>query len=401
VPIIGYVDLLSRFAVAGWAADTERLGEPVEISLVVNGQEAARVVANRPRDGLQLGDPPSIYHGFSLNFVPPLSAEQAQHIIVCDRKTSKPLPNGEALLRARDSEDGLRSPSRVTDSKVRPLLLTAFARTGTTVIMKRLGTHPKIAVAGSHPYEFRVLAYYAAALMILTSPADRERSTKPDGLGGDLYFIGRNPFFDGTNIGLFEGPDALNRCFHDRGKAVLQPAFRELIRGFYELPANQQGKPDFTYFAEKCDINTTTRATAREIFPELREILLVRDLRDVLCSYRDFFKSDWKPDAILKGYADRALEIYRRRGPETLFIRYEDFMQHEEDTLAAVADALGLEPFAKPDGFDETELFSIHGTSRSPLHSIGRWRTDLVREEQEACNRQFEAFLTTFGYSFD
>ncbi len=49
-----------------------------------------------------------------------------------------------------------------------------------------------------------MLSYYATAYHILTAPADLNRSTHPDKLEGNGFFVGFNPFSDDEYKSAFQ-----------------------------------------------------------------------------------------------------------------------------------------------------------------------------------------------------
>ena len=83
-----------------------------------------------------------------------------------------------------------------------------------------------------------------------------------------------------------------------------------------------------------------------------------------------------------------------------MLVRYEDLIARTAETLAAIYRFLALDIQHDPTKLDQDDaLFARHATSLTPAASIGRWKTDLTREEIAICERQFAGFLRQFGYA--
>jgi len=188
VGLRGHVDGLSRYAVRGWAADDEQPERPVEVSISLNGAEVTRVVADHPREDLRrLGNLGEGKHGFSYKFTPPIPTTKHCLIVVTYAGTTEILPMGSITLTAKDPE--FIAPEVVRHG-AQPLLITGHARSGSTIMMRRLVEHPQIAVANLHPYEIKMMAYYSAAYRVLTAQGDRLFSSSPETLESNKFFIG-------------------------------------------------------------------------------------------------------------------------------------------------------------------------------------------------------------------
>ena len=402
--LVGYVDLMSRHGVSGWAADSDRSDDAVEVSVFLNGKEVHRGVANQRRLDLLQDGWSSIDHGFAVP-LPSLPEDQANHVLVCHSATLAPLPNGEIIFRAETPKSSTSLPRLdfpTAEHQLQPILLTGVARSGTTMLAKRLADHPNIVVADLPPYELMLMAYYAAAFKVLTLPGDHERSINSEELGSNPYFIGRNPFFHFTYLDLIGQDFTIFDYFTICVRETLGTAFRKLTKDFYVELARQQGKIVARYFLEKgLDLLHTGRGLARELFPYLREVILVRDVRDVLCSQRAFdSRRATQPVSSLREDIGKLMDIRREHDLSIHFVRYEDLLLRERETINGITDFLGLDSFAREDKESLSTLFTMHATSASPEQSIGRWRRDLTTEEQELCHSEFCDFLVAFGYDF-
>jgi hypothetical protein len=277
-----------------------------------------------------------------------------------------------------------------------------MGRSGSTAIMAILAQHPNIVVAGERPYEIELGCYYAYALRTLTAAGDQEKSLRSDKITAaeNRFQIGFNPYFAAAFATVFKDQSVLPRYLASRLPARISGAFREIILDYYEELANDKSIADPIYFAEKSLPERDARLGIRFMFPRVKEIVLIRDLRDVVCSSMQSNGSSF--DLILShtAYAaDRLIDILQERRPSTIVIKYEDFIHYPEQTISKLLLFLEL-PMITPDEQRMDELFVTHATSATPQASMGRWKQDLTAEQQERC-RVFAPFLESFGYTHE
>ncbi|HET9593720.1 MAG TPA: sulfotransferase domain-containing protein, partial [Solirubrobacterales bacterium] len=147
-----------------------------------------------------------------------------------------------------------------------------------------------------------------------------------------------------------------------------------------------------------------------------REVILVRDFRDMLCSviafnqkrgYQAFGRADVGSDAeyvetTVANSAKRLLRRMRERGGEAHLVRYEDLIQEPAETLAAMMGYLGLDAgddsVAAVLARAEKESLDEHRTTSKASESIGRWQRDLSPELAQVCAEVLDPVLTEFGY---
>jgi hypothetical protein len=176
---------------------------------------------------------------------------------------------------------------------MRPILVTGPGRSGTTLLMSLLAASPGIVAADLPPYETRQLAYYGNAHHVLTQPADTVRSTHQDRVHGDFYHIGFNPYNGPAHDQAFRTQALVQDFSAHYVPAQLDSAFAGLVREYYGRMARDHGKPGAALFAEKNNnLQRVVWQFVRRAFPGAREIVTVRDPRDVFCSYIAYFKVD-------------------------------------------------------------------------------------------------------------
>jgi hypothetical protein len=395
VNLIGHVDEISRSVIDGWVIDTERPEAIVPISIFVNGVHRATCITSYPRNDLAMpnSDKPSENCGFHFEFDPPLSPFVELQIDVVETWSGQTLRNGSRILPRPRSYDG-------NGGGVVPVLLTSTGRTGTTMLMSEFARHPDLVVGDQFPYEIKQIAYHAAAFRALMADADWERSTKPETMLAPemIRIIGSNPYKKSGLFGLGGGRHALRQFYQSSVPAEYATLFRRFIVEFYATLAAAQGKQSAPYFCEKGDLDEAAVQGARLFFDAVKDIVIVRDPRDLLCSAIAFWKL--RPETaltMLTSTISRLAEIARRAGPDTVVIRYEDLVRDAVVTRQALSRFLDLDLLSGSDAVSEA-IPDSHRTSRDPAASVGRWRSDLNAHQVEACEVTFGSYMRDFDY---
>jgi hypothetical protein len=168
------------------------------------------------------------------------------------------------------------------------------------------------------------------------------------------------------------------------------------------------------YFSEKHRPGHVPALTW-ELYPNGKEIFLVRDFRDMLCSSFDFFTEEetrrnraaddkqyisWVGGSIRHLYED-----WQARRDKAYLVRYEDLILQPEETLTGILGYLELDASREAvndlltaTATADSKAFEQHRTSASAEASIGRWKRDLSASLQDACHAAFGEELTAFGY---
>jgi hypothetical protein len=133
-------------------------------------------------------------------------------------------------------------------------------------------------------------------------------------------------------------------------------------------------------------------------FGSVREIVVIRDPRDLLCSAMAFWNmSAEEALAVLRLGLARLARIIRYAGADTLVLRYEDLLLDPVGSRQAMAKFIGLDRPTQP-AEATIALFDKHGTAGNPAASIGRWKRDLAPELVGACDATFGSFMRDFNY---
>jgi hypothetical protein len=194
---------------------------------------------------------------------------------------------------------------------------------------------------------------------------------------------------------------------------------QESTESFYRAVAESQNQPTARYFAEK-HLPDEYPALIWQLYPEARELILVRDFRDMASSalafnaqrgFNDFGRQRADTDeqwlSNLKQGATKILTSWQNRAESAHLIRYEDLVQDPLPTLTAAAAYLGIdqspetlrETLARAS--EDTPELERHRTSESAIASVGRWRRDLDPALWAIAAESFNEALSAFGYDIE
>lgn len=296
--------------------------------------------------------------------------------------------------------------------RLQPVVLTTLGRTGSTAVVRMLAAHPAIVAYRPFEYEPRVATYWMDVFRALSDPAGYRRQLAPTGTLEGTWWLGH------------QTPDP--RPLND---PVLDPwlgatAIGELaafvqwrIERIYAEVAAAQDRPAASHFVEKYRADSVPELVL-ELYPGAREVMLVRDFRDMIASMfaynekrgRQGFRRDRSAsdsDYVVNnvGASVTAMaDAWRRRSDRAHLLRYEDLILRPEETVEALLGHLGLDAGADAVEPMVASLFGRdpgsegHRTVSDPRESIGRWRHDLSDEVAAACATALGPSLETFGY---
>ncbi len=385
--LTGYIEQIAQEFVHGWAADTEQPDATVHVAIYLDGRRIAEIAcSNLRRDLRDLGIYGQGLHGFHYIFPTPLPQYGGHRVTVRFVRSGDVLPNGDKVL-------GDWQP-------LRGILITAPGRSGTTLLMSRLSLSPQICIAEMHPFEVRQIAYWATVVRTLTGTADFERSMHPDRLEGDGLRVGSNPFSHPDYTELFRTKELEREYYRRFVPDNLRNTARTMIEEYYLRIRCDQQKPEAVLFAEKNNnLDREVRVFARTLFPDLKEIVLIRDPRDLLCSQLSYFRRN-ATEAMqeITGASRQLLRIKEEENNQVAFVKYESLIMDPDSVSRQLCDYLRIRQSLLINSVKENSAFKVHGTSGSPEASIGRWRTQLSEEEQSWFGTNWHHFLTEFGY---
>jgi hypothetical protein len=157
-----------------------------------------------------------------------------------------------------------------------------------------------------------------------------------------------------------------------------------------------------------------------ELFPQAREIVLVRDPRDMLASILAFsrkrgrqlfgraaFETDeeYVRSRFFRNWIRGLLHDYERRSSTSYLLRYEDLIRTPEETLESLLAYLGvaaegaiIDEMLEYRDVASTPSQQVHQTSANASASIGRWRQDLDKSLHVAFEEALGDVLYDLGY---
>ena len=221
--------------------------------------------------------------------------------------------------------------------------MSTLGRSGSTWATKLLSSHPAIVAYPPFRSEAKVSSYWAEVFLALSEPSSYRQSV--DALiSTDDWWLG-NGYVFGNGL----DDQLLAWLGHDHVEELMSFC-KGRIEAFYEgLAAQENGTPP-RYFAEKRLPHVHATLALLDMFPGTRELFLVRDLRDMVCSIfaynekrgfpyfnRDRASSD---EDYVRTYlapgVDALLADWRQRAESARLLRYEDLVLHPEQTLEEV-----------------------------------------------------------------
>lgn len=301
------------------------------------------------------------------------------------------------------------------EARRQPVMVTMLGRVGSTLLMRILDQHPGVVIHPPHqgdPYETRVATYWLHLLRVLAEPANHEQSSPLASFNGDLWRVGHNPFFARPVTLDPEVRDWFDRLY----PRMLADLSLRSIDDFYERVARRRERTSARYFAEKFHPDHVPWL-AWDLYPGAREVVLVRDPRDMIASirafnakrgYDSFGRENLGSDVEYVGKIARDLrrlaQSWRLRSGSALLVRYEDMVLRPARVVERLLAYLELPAERKTiegivsSAFEESPELNRHKTVRDPRASVGRWKRDLEPELKVACHEQLGTLLEEFGY---
>lgn len=310
--------------------------------------------------------------------------------------------------------DGSRQPiTSPFKPSLQPLILNSLGRTGTTMLMRLFSAHPKIVVQKPHPYEVHTVSYWTQFFKVLSAPYPGPDQEIPN-IQQHQSVVTPNINF----VSKYMNDPQIKRWAGVKYVEDLAGFCQQSMEGYYLSVAAAQGKKSPVYFAEKF-YPSFIPWILWDIYPEAKEIILVRDFRDMLASINAFNKKRntvkfgrnrvENDEGFIKRLSVKGIrnlhQAWLARQDKAHLVRYEDVVLNPMETLRGILQYLELD-----DSDDEirTMLSAInvgndkeqkaHMTSKSVEESIGRWRKDLSPSLQVLCEREFGHILKSFGY---
>jgi hypothetical protein len=296
---------------------------------------------------------------------------------------------------------------------VQPLLVATLGRSGSSWLLRLLGQHPGVLTYRPFECETRAGAYWAHVFGALAQPKSYLQPMSAVDLGG-RWWLGPASL---DQLPAVRDPAVLS-CLGGVGVQSLACFCQERLNALYRAVASAGGSADARYFAEKHQPDPFVGRVLREWYAGMREIVLVRDPRDLFCSieafnakrgYAAFGRGQHTDERdyirLLKRWMNDLVAVWRGRPSAVHLLRYEDVVREPRRTLGGVLKYLELEGGAEVlDGMlqrasPDTAGMRHHRTSQSQAESVGRWQRDLPASLQDLFASEFAETLTELGYA--
>jgi len=294
---------------------------------------------------------------------------------------------------------------------IQPLMINTIGRSGSTWIVWLLSCMPEAVAFSPWARDARVGTYWTSVLQALSRPQSYLAQLVPGPLEQRNWWFDRPDLRSGVG-----GDEGLEAWLGGDGVESLASFCQSRIDAFYARLAADGPRP--RYFVEKYLPYQLTPDLLSELYPGAREIILVRDFRDMLCSviafnkkrgWEAFGRAEASDDAeyvqtTVANSAKRLLRRLRERGDAAHLVRYEDLILKPEATLGAMMGYLGLEAseeaiaatLGRAD--EDSPKVDDHRTTDKASASIDRWKRDLSPELAQVCAEVLDPVLTEFGY---
>jgi hypothetical protein len=396
--------------VAGWVVGQS---SPVaEVHVLFDGALVRRTPVQVDRPGAALlfdGLPWAGHSGFEvhLGLIGLPSTSQLEVVAVLDEGSPVHLASIQVSHRA------LVTPY---EPLLSPITVTSLGRMGTTWLMRLLAHHPEVVVHPQYPHELGMAKHWAHLLRVAAAPADHLTSAHPETFTTDAGHTGHNPYFGN----FLNGSPDLNAWLGARQPSLLGACAQQSIDEFYGEVARLTGTTTPRLFAEKSLPDHVPDVLA-DLYPDRRELILVRDIRDVICSAIAFdakrgnrsFGRELADDDLgfvsqLQVDLGQLVRSWQRRKGTALLVHYETLINAPDQTLHQILEHLGLAhtpaivAAVLEAAAATTPELDDHRTTANPAASIGRWRTDLAQvhpDLPEHCEELFGPLLSELGYS--
>jgi hypothetical protein len=315
----------------------------------------------------------------------------------------------------RDVIGEIRGTQQLTPAftpSIRPIMVTSPGRSGSTLLMRMLAEHPDIIVEKRFPYETYVCSYWMHFLQVLARPMTN-LPVESHELWSDLQRLSPFPYF---YIDPATGPTPAEQAIVDRWYATDQieefaRVAQAAVESFYRVYASARSRKTPAFFAEKMVPAGHVRSVMRLLYPEAREIFLVRDPRDTLVSLLAFHANppggfdaesvgtDEQLVILVRDSIVALTRLWKRGSQYDTLVRYEDLISSPTEHVGAMLEALGLDSSATivdsmvRAGKETTTNVNLHRTSPDVASSIGRWKRDLEPRLQKLCDEAFDGLL--------
>ncbi|MDX1512725.1 MAG: sulfotransferase [Gammaproteobacteria bacterium] len=276
----------------------------------------------------------------------------------------------------------------------RPIFIIGSERSGTTLIMAVLGTHPRLAVP-------EVAWYYPRFRPYLFTYGDLGEIENFRTLVHEMAHGLRTPYW-GMKVNPAAFGDEIVTSAVD-----IEQSFAGVYAAMFERYARETGKPRW---GEKTPYNLFYVGEILEDFPDAQFVFIYRDGRDVCAEFLDaaFGPTNIYSASELWKMGQDAAKPWRNRlsGDQWLDVRYEDFVRDPAGGLKKICAFLGEDFAGEMLDFHTTETARRRGRTRDnralaePISEkhVGIYRELLSIRDQRILSWVAGETLEEYGY---
>ncbi|MEQ5791021.1 sulfotransferase [Muricauda sp. NFXS6] len=209
--------------------------------------------------------------------------------------------------------------------------------------------------------------------------------------------------FDTWEVNLYKAHEKA------RGLPKNRRTLSNILHVIYSTYAEEKNQKDIRW-GDKTPINTIYIDKLYKIFPNAQFIHIVRDPRDVVCSYvkAGLYDNIWDALDFWIESNKKAVKLETLLGKDQYFqVKYEKLVEFPEDELKKICTFLNINYSTKlldfwkySDNLGDVKRRKHHVNIGNPLNtdSIGKWKTVLNQEEKEIIETKAASEMRLFGY---
>lgn len=274
-----------------------------------------------------------------------------------------------------------------------PFFIIGSGRSGTTLLMAILTSHPDIFI----PPESKVISRLVRRCQSLNFLPWRQLSR----LIVSRFEAQRKFYLWEVNVAEFYD-ELLSLRKKERSLA-------KALDMFY-CYCGRQKKEEFKIWGDKSPINTLNLGWIHRVFPQAKFIHIIRDGRDVVSSM--LIKGDTPAGRNIELACrrwNRSIELAQRfgqmKGKHYVELRYEELVSHPELTVRRICEFLSVDyqpTMLYHQGREKLPLTKLrhHQNVRKPINtdSIGKWKNNLNARQKHLVNKFLQDNLVILGY---
>ena len=215
------------------------------------------------------------------------TARRFPHRLFADRRPARVSPAGRGRVRGcpggryRHIEGTRRPIDTGFAPRFQPILVKTLGRAGSTWVTHVIGAHPQALAYRPFDFEPRMLDFWMEIVRTLSHPHSYAQAVDPDVDAERGWWVGRRRWL--RPAATWAPIRQSSAGWRPQSVERLAGFAQRQVDGFYESVAAAADKPDALRFVERSH-EWHEIALARELYPDLRLVFLVRDMRDVLAS---------------------------------------------------------------------------------------------------------------------